>query len=118
MLEAAEVGNAISKEEYRAAVPQLRLDLVNAQYELRDADFPVVIFIGGDDRIAANEVVNRLDEWLDGRFVDTHVFAEFSQDEAERPRLWRVWRALPPRGGQPSGPVGFSGPSRVGCTVS
>jgi len=98
VLEAVEVGNAISKEEYQAAVPQLRLDLVNAQYDLKDADFPVVVLIAGDDRIAANEVVNRLDEWLDSRLVDTHVFADLSQEEAEHPRLWRTWRALPPKG--------------------
>lgn len=98
MLEAVEVGNRISKEQFLAAVPQLRLDLVNAQYELKDADFPVVVLIAGDDRLAANAVVNRLDEWLDSRLVDTHVFAEFSQEEAERPRLWRLWRALPPKG--------------------
>ena len=60
MLEVAEVGNKIDKAEYRAAVPDLRAQLVHAQYELREKDFPVIIWIAGDDRIAANEMVNRL----------------------------------------------------------
>ena len=34
MLEASEVGNKLSKEEFRQLVPQLRVDLVNAQYDL------------------------------------------------------------------------------------
>ncbi len=98
MLEVSEVGNRVQKEQYKAAVPELRVGLVNAQYDLRNADFPVVIWIAGDDRIAANQMVNRLNEWLDTRFVTTRVFAEQTQEEAERPTLWRLWRALPPKG--------------------
>ncbi len=98
MLKVAEVGNKIDKATFKAAVPQLRLELVNAQYDLRDADFPVIIWIAGDDRIAANEVVNRINEWMDARFIDTRVFADYSQEEADRPALWRLWRALPPKG--------------------
>lgn len=98
MLAAAEVGNRLSKEEYRAVVPDLRVGLVNAQYDLREADFPLIVQISGDDRIAANGVVNRLNEWMDARYVRTHVFRERSADEAERPRFWRLWRALPPKG--------------------
>ena len=62
-------------------MPELRVDLVNAQYDLRDADFPVVVIVAGDDRIAANEVVNRLNEWLDTRFIRTHVMGERSEAE-------------------------------------
>ena len=98
MLRVAEVGNKIDKAEYKAAVPQLRLDLVNAQYDLREADFPVIIWVAGDDRVAANDMVNRLNEWLDARFVDTRVFAELSEEEMLRPQLWRLWRGLPPKG--------------------
>ena len=71
MLQAAEVGNTLSKAEYSEVVPRLRVDLVNAQYDLSGADFPVVVIIAGDDRVAANEVVNRLNEWLDARFIRT-----------------------------------------------
>lgn len=98
MLEVAEVGNKISKAEYKAAVPTLRLDLVNAQYDLREADFPVIIWIAGDDHVAANQMINRLNEWMDARFVDTRVFADVGQEEAARPQLWRLWRSLPPKG--------------------
>ncbi len=98
MLEVSEVGNKVSKADFKAAIPDLRVGLINAQYELRDADFPVVIFVAGDDRIAGNEVVNRLNEWMDARYINTHVFADYSEEEAGRPPLWRLWRAMPPNG--------------------
>lgn len=98
MLKVSEVGNKISKADYKAAVPDLRVQLVNAQYDLRNANFPVIIWIAGDDRIAANEVVNRLNEWLDNRFADTHVTAAMSSEEGARPLLWRLWRDMPPKG--------------------
>ena len=85
MLESAEVGNQVSKEDYKAALPELRLGLVDAQYKLRESDFPVVIWIAGDDSIAAHEMVNRLNEWMDTRYLDTRVFADESQEE-ERAR--------------------------------
>ena len=98
MLEVAEVGNTISKADYKAAVPQLRVDLINAQYDLRNADFSVIIWIAGDDRIAANEMVNRLNEWMDARYANTRVFLDPTEEEQERPQLWRLWRSLPKKG--------------------
>ena len=98
MLEVCEVGNKVSKDDYEAAIPELRLGLINAQYDLRSADFPVIIWIAGDDRLAANELVNRLNEWMDSRFADTRVFADPTDEELQRPQLWRLWRSLPPKG--------------------
>lgn len=98
MLEVSEVGNKISKADYQAAIPELRVGLINAQYDLRDADFPVIIWIAGDDRLGANALVNRLNEWMDSRYADTRVFAEPTEEESQRPQLWRLWRSLPPKG--------------------
>jgi polyphosphate:AMP phosphotransferase len=98
MLEVSEVGNKVGKEEYGAAIPELRVGLINAQYDLRGSDFPVIIWIAGDDRLAANELVNRLNEWMDSRFADTRVFADPTDEEYQRPHLWRLWRSLPPKG--------------------
>jgi hypothetical protein len=52
MLEVSEVGNMVGKAEFKAALPDLRVGLINAQYDLRNADFPVIIWIAGDDRLA------------------------------------------------------------------
>jgi len=98
VFEAAEVGRIISKQEFEEREPQLRVDLINAQYDLQDAGFPVVILIGGDDRHGANEVLERLHEWMDARYMRTEVFERQTEEQAERPRFWRYWRVLPPRG--------------------
>ncbi len=98
MLEVSEVGNKVGKKEFDAAIPELRVGLINAQYDLRDANFPVIIWVAGDDRLAANELVNRLNEWMDSRYADTRVFAEPTEEEYQRPHLWRLWRSLPPKG--------------------
>ena len=42
MFEAAELGSAIDKEAFEEQLPGLRVALVNAQYDLRKADFPVL----------------------------------------------------------------------------
>ncbi len=98
MLARAEDTPRLTKEEYRAVVPGLRVDLVNAQYELRDAPFPVIVVVAGDDRLAANDVVNRLNEWMDARYMPTYVFGPLSPAEREHPEFRRLWMAMPPKG--------------------
>jgi polyphosphate:AMP phosphotransferase len=98
VLEAAEQGNTLSKQEFKQIEPQLRVDLINAQYDLRRADFNVMVFIAGDDRLAGNAVVNRINEWMDARYLETHVLGPQTEEEAMRPRFWRLWRAMAPKG--------------------
>lgn len=88
----------VSKSDYAAREPQLRVDLINAQFDLRSADFSVVIVIAGDDRIGVVQITQLLHEWMDARHIDTHIFEEPTRDELERPRFWRYWSALPPHG--------------------
>jgi polyphosphate:AMP phosphotransferase len=98
MLETAEQGLKVSKDEYAAAEPQLRVDLINAQYDLMNSDFSVVLVITGDDRIGLNETIQCMHAWMDARYLETHIFQLPSREEQERPRFWRYWRALPPKG--------------------
>ena len=98
VLEAAESGDSVEKSAYEQALPDLRVDLINAQYELQHADFPVLVLIGADDRIAADDLIDTLNEWMDARYISTRWFGRRSDEESERPRFWRYWRELPPRG--------------------
>ncbi|HMB70733.1 MAG TPA: polyphosphate:AMP phosphotransferase [bacterium] len=98
MFEDAEVGHELSKDEYRTAQETLRVDLLNAQFDLRSADFSVLVIVSGDDRFGRSEVVDLLHEWMDARYLVTNVFSAPTDEERERPRLWRYWRGLPPRG--------------------
>jgi polyphosphate:AMP phosphotransferase len=98
MFEAAEVGRTLSKAQYKAQVPALREDLLNAQRELLKARFPVIILFGGVDTAGKGETVNLLNEWMDPHWIITRGYSDPSDEERERPRLWRYWRDLPPHG--------------------
>ena len=98
MFEAAEVGQTITKQKYAAAIPKLRAALLEAHFALKDTKIPVIVIISGADGAGKGEAVHRLNEWLDPRGVETHAFWKSSDEERERPRYWRFWRALPARG--------------------
>ncbi len=99
MFEAAELGHAMDKATYKREVPLLREALLDAQYALlAKAEFPVIILISGVDGAGKGETVNVLNEWMDPRHIQTHAFGDPTGEEEERPRLWRYWNVLPPKG--------------------
>ena len=99
MFESAELGHRVPDREYDREEPKLREALLKLQYDLlADKSFPVVIIIGGVDGAGKGETVNILNEWMDPRHIHTRAFGEMSDEERERPRMWRYWRALPPKG--------------------
>lgn len=99
MFESAEVGHHIGKSEYREARAALRTDLLDAQFELREAGkFSVVVLINGVDGAGKGETVNLLTKWMDPRHIEAWAFDKPSTEETERPRMWRYWRTLPVRG--------------------
>jgi polyphosphate:AMP phosphotransferase len=99
MFEAAELGNTVSKEEYRTAAERLRVELLDLQRQLRErAGFPVILVFAGVDGAGKSEMATLLTEWMDPRWIVTRAFGEPSDEERERPPYWRYWRTLPPRG--------------------
>lgn len=99
MFESAELGHKIDKATYEIEVPKLREALLEAQMDLaRQARFPVIILIGGLDGAGRGETVNLLNEWMDPRFIQTHGMGAPSDEELDRPMMWRFWRELPPKG--------------------
>jgi len=99
VFESAELGHSISKRTYAREVPKLREALLDAQYDLfQDGRFPVMILIAGVDGAGKGETVNLLNEWMDPRHIRVAAFGEPSDEERERPPMWRYWRELPPKG--------------------
>jgi len=99
MFESAELDHRVSKAVYRREEAKLRQQLLAAQYDLKEnGRFPVLILIAGVEGAGKGETVNLLNVWMDPRHVLTHGFAEPSDEEQERPHLWRFWKALPPKG--------------------
>ena len=98
MLEDAHDNHRISKEEYDERERSLRVDLLNAQFDLQSADFSVVVLIAGDDRLGVNDLIRLIHEWMDARYLQTWIFSVPTAEEQERPRAWRYWRVMPPKG--------------------
>jgi polyphosphate:AMP phosphotransferase len=99
MFESAELGHKVDKDTYDKEVPPLREALLDVQYELLESKrFPVVILIGGVDGAGKGETINILNEWMDPRHIETHANGAPSDEERERPEMWRFWRDLPPKG--------------------
>lgn len=99
MFEAAEIGHKLSKGEYKRIEPKLRAELLEAQFALsKDGKFPVIVLISGVRGAGKGETVNLLNEWMDPRHILTHAFDNPTDEERERPPMWRYWRALPPKG--------------------
>jgi polyphosphate:AMP phosphotransferase len=99
MFESAELGHKISKETWKKEIPVLREVLLDAQLDLLQAKkFPVVILVAGVDCAGKGETVNILNEWMDPRHIETHALRDLTDEELERPQMYRYWRVLPPRG--------------------
>ena len=99
MFDSAGLDHRVAKAAYRREVAKLRTALLDAQYDLsRDGRFAALIVIAGVQGAGKGETIHQLAEWMDPRHLLTTGFAEPSSEERERPRLWRYWNALPPRG--------------------
>jgi polyphosphate:AMP phosphotransferase len=99
MFEAAELGHRIAKSVFDRTVPGLRSDLLDAQYRLKEnGTFPVIVLISGVRGAGKGETVNLLNAWMDPRHIHTRAFDAPSDEERDRPPMWRYWKALPPKG--------------------
>ncbi len=88
----------LSKKAYEARVPLLREGLVQLQVKLKDARFKIVLILAGVEGSGRGETINTLGGWLDPRGVETFAFHEPTDEERERPLMWRYWRNLPSTG--------------------
>ncbi len=98
MFEAVEVGHKLDKASYAELVPELRMRLIDVQFRVREAKIPVLIVVAGDDHPGCDDVLQLLNEWFDARFVETNAYGPPTEGERSRPRFWRYWRDLTPRG--------------------
>jgi polyphosphate:AMP phosphotransferase len=99
MFQTAELGQKVSKQEFKEQELELRQNLLALQQRLRsEGDFPVLLDFAGVRGAGKGTSANMLNKWMDARWIVTHAYNEPSDEEAERPRFWRIWRHLPPKG--------------------
>ena len=98
MFEATKVGRKLDKATFKSMEKELRTELLQVQHQLSKSDIPVIVLVSGVEGAGKGQVVNRLNKWLDARSLENHAFWDETDEERERPRFWRFWRSLPPRG--------------------
>jgi polyphosphate:AMP phosphotransferase len=98
MFEAVELHKEVSKQQYEKELADLRPKLLQAQYAIKDTKSSVIIIVSGVEGANKSQVVNRLNEWLDSRWIRNYAYWDESDEERLRPYQWRFWRNMPPRG--------------------
>jgi AMP-polyphosphate phosphotransferase len=99
MFESAEIRHKVDKATFAREEPRLRETLLAAQKALVDKKpFEVVILIAGLAGSGKGELLATLNEWMDPRLLETAACDQPTDEERERPYMWRFWRALPPKG--------------------
>ncbi len=88
----------LSKKAYDTQASRLREQLIQLQVALKDAPFPVLLILAGVEGAGRSELINTLSAWLDPRGLEVVSHHQPTDEERERPPLWRYWRTLPPRG--------------------
>ena len=89
MFESAEIEHDIDKATFEERLPQLRTDLLNAQFELLEAKaFPTLLVFGGMEGTGVVDALTSAYTVLDARHVIASAFDKPTGEEAERPRMW------------------------------
>jgi polyphosphate kinase 2 (PPK2 family) len=100
MFRAVELGQTVSKKEYKERAPDIRRQLLEAQVLLgRTADFGVMVDFAGVDGAGKGSTVNLLHGWMDTRLISTSAYGAPTDVDRQQPRFWRFWRDLPAAGG-------------------
>ena len=88
----------LSKKAYDSKVSRVRQDLVNLQIDLQQSRTKIVLILAGVEGAGRGAALNTLMGWLDPRNVETIAVDAPSNEESERPFMWRYWRSLPSSG--------------------
>jgi polyphosphate kinase 2 (PPK2 family) len=99
LFDTAELGQSIPKAEFKKRELELRASLLKLQYQaLEMARFPIIIDFAGVDGAGKGTTMNMLDKWMDPRWIRAIGYQPPSEEEKARPRFWRYWRDIPPKG--------------------
>jgi len=99
MFESARIAHDIDKASFEEQLPKLRTKLLEAQFDLIETRrFPVILVVAGMEGSGVIDALTNASAVLDTRHATTYALAAPTEEESERPRMWRYWRTLPPRG--------------------
>ena len=98
MFQAIELGHRLDKKEYKKREERLKTGLLELQRRLRKSNSTLLVIVAGVEGSGKGKVVSQLNTWLDTRGITTNAYWDESDEERERPHMWRFWRDMPARG--------------------
>ncbi|MBT8055811.1 MAG: polyphosphate:AMP phosphotransferase [Gammaproteobacteria bacterium] len=99
MFQTAELGQKVLKKEFKDQELVLRTNLLALQQQLlKQGDYSVLIDFAGVRGAGKGTSTNLLNKWMDARWILTHAYDKPTDEESGRPRFWKFWRYMPPKG--------------------
>ena len=98
MLEKVDLTKKISKEEYKAKMPQLEAELGRLQRECRELKIPVMIVFEGFGASGKGVQIGKLIRSMDPRGFQVFPIKAETEEERMHPFLWRFWTKTPEAG--------------------
>jgi polyphosphate kinase 2 (PPK2 family) len=95
MLDKIDLGQKISKKEYKKLMPKLRNQLYILQKASWDAGIPVILIFEGWDAAGKGTSIQHLTGRLDPRGFKLYPIRPARTYEKKRPWLWRFWLKIP-----------------------
>ena len=91
MLEKVDLTKKLSKEEYKAKMPQLETKLSFLQRQCKELNIPVLIVFEGYGASGKGLQIGKLIHSMDPRGFEVHTVKTETQEEAMHPYFWRFW---------------------------
>lgn len=98
MLEKVDLMKKMSKEEYKAKMPQLESKLARLQRECKALNIPILIVFEGFGASGKGLQIGRLIQSMDPRGFEVHPIKNETEEEQMHPFMWRFWTKTPARG--------------------
>ena len=98
MLDKCDLTRTADEATYDKTLGSYKERLNALQRTLRDQNVPVVILIEGWNTAGITMAVHEIIQALDPRGFTLHAIEKPTDEERERPFLWRFWLRTPPRG--------------------
>lgn len=98
MLEKVDLSKKMKKEEAKAKLEKMGVELSHLQRECKAAQIPVMIAFEGIGASGKGVQINKLIQALDPRGFDVYTVNRETEEEKMRPFLWRFWSKTPETG--------------------
>ncbi|UCH84325.1 MAG: polyphosphate:AMP phosphotransferase [Candidatus Latescibacterota bacterium] len=98
MLETVDLKQKLTREGYKALMPELEIRLGSLQRRAIQTRLPVIVLFEGVESAGKGELINRVVRSLDPRHYSVFSPDDYSDAERELPYPWRFWTRIPARG--------------------